>query len=69
MNSAQLAETRGIIKIFANPFLGEQSGNFQKSFPLNNFSTVRPIFTSNILKDSAKQGEQCGIINFYKISY
>jgi hypothetical protein len=35
MDSAQLAETRGVIKIFANPILGEQSGNFQKSSSLN----------------------------------
>jgi hypothetical protein len=58
VESAQLAETRGVIKIIANPLLGEQSGNFQKSCPLNNFSTVRPIFTCNMLIDSAKQGEQ-----------
>jgi hypothetical protein len=37
MNSAQLAETQEVIKIFANPLLGEQSGNFQKSSPYNNF--------------------------------
>jgi hypothetical protein len=36
MDSAQLAEFRGISKIFANPLLGEQWGNFQKSSPLNN---------------------------------
>jgi hypothetical protein len=49
--------TRGIIRIFLNPFLGEQSGNFQESSLMNNFSTVQPIFTSNTLIDSAKQGE------------
>jgi hypothetical protein len=37
MDSAQLAETRGVIKIFANPFLGQQSGNLKKSARLNNF--------------------------------
>jgi hypothetical protein len=66
MDSAQLVEIRGIIKIFADPFLGEQSGNFQKSFPLNNFRTVRPIFRSIILIESAKQGEQNEIIKFFK---
>jgi hypothetical protein len=54
MDSAQLAETRGIIKLFANPILWEQKGNFQKSSPLNNFLTVQPIFTSNTPIDSPK---------------
>jgi hypothetical protein len=57
MDSAQLAKTLGLIKIFANPVIREQSGNFRKSSPLNNYSTVQPILTSNIPIDSPKQGE------------
>jgi hypothetical protein len=69
MDLAQLAKTRGFIKIFPNPFSGEQSGNFQKSSPLNNFGTFRSIFTCEILIDSAKQGEQNEVIKIFKISF
>jgi hypothetical protein len=33
-----------------------------KKYPNNNFSTVQPIFTINILIDSGRQAEKCGII-------
>jgi hypothetical protein len=32
MDSAQLTETRGVIEKFLNPFLGEQSVKFQKTY-------------------------------------
>jgi hypothetical protein len=34
-------------------------GVFEKIYPLNNLLTVQPIFTSNILVDSAQQVEEC----------
>jgi hypothetical protein len=37
IDSAQQAKARGVVKIFANPFLREQSGKFKKSSPLDNF--------------------------------
>jgi hypothetical protein len=63
--SATSGNTR-IIKNFPNSILGEQSGIF-KNTPLNNFSTVQPIFTSNMAIDSAKQGKQNESIKFFKI--
>jgi hypothetical protein len=64
INSARHAETREIIKKFSNPFLGEQSGNFEKSSLLTYepFDRFSPI-------DSAKQGKQNEIIKIFKISF
>jgi hypothetical protein len=69
MGSAQLAETQGIIKSYPSSTLGRQSRNFQKITVLNNFSTVRPIFTKNVLIDSLQQGMQSEIIKIFKFSF
>jgi hypothetical protein len=55
--------------IFFKLILGEQLGNFHKTTPLNNFSTVRPIFTNNILIHLSQQRDQNQIINILIIPF
>jgi hypothetical protein len=57
----------GIHPKFLEPLFRVTIREFPKKFPLNNFSTVQPIFTSNILIDSAKQGKQNEVIKVFKI--
>jgi hypothetical protein len=70
IDSARQAETHRNFKIFSKFLSREQSGNFrEKNTPLNNFSTVQPIFTGNTPIDSAKQGEQNEIVKIFIISF
>jgi hypothetical protein len=57
IDSAQVAKSQENIKNFPNFILGEQPRNFQEEYPLNNFSTVRPIHTNSILIDESLQEE------------
>jgi hypothetical protein len=58
IDSVRQAEKHVISKIFKIGFSGTTGEISWEITTLNNFSTVRPIFTNGIVVDSSQQGEQ-----------
>jgi hypothetical protein len=68
MNRAQKAETHRNLKNYPDLIVGELPGISQK-YRLNNFSTVRQIFSNSILIDSTQQAEYNKSIKILKILF
>jgi hypothetical protein len=57
----------GKLKLLKISFKGSNRGIFEKE-TLNNFLTVQPIFTSNLLIDSARQVEDSRLCSHQRCS-